>query len=45
MPNFYIMMADARAVLWQEIEKVEDEKFLSSLLMPWELGGLVIFLE
>lgn len=22
----------------QEIEKVEDQKYLSSLLMPWELG-------
>ncbi len=22
----------------QEIEKTEDEKYLSSLLMPWELG-------
>ena len=28
-------------LLHQEIEKVEDEKYLSSLLMPWELGTTI----
>jgi hypothetical protein len=32
-------------LILQEIEKVEEPKFLHSLLMPWELGKTIAELE